>query len=55
MAASIYVCESHSSSCVVTYTSSGECPFCEAEAQMTELEEKVKELEGKIAEFDNEP
>ena len=53
MAASIYVCESHPSSCVVTYTSNGDCPFCEAEKQMEELEERVKELEKKIEENDD--
>ena len=52
MAASIYVCESHGSACVVTYTFS-ECPLCDAEKQIEELEKTVKELEGKIEENDD--
>ena len=47
MAASIYVCENHSSSCVVTYTGR-ECPLCDAEKQIKNLEEQVKELESKV-------
>ena len=47
MAASIYVCENHSSSCVVTYTGT-ECPLCDAENKLKILEEQVKELESKV-------
>ena len=47
MSASIYVCDRHSSACVVTYTTR-ECPLCDAENVRETLEEKVKELEAEV-------